>query len=86
MVLDVGFMRHFLVWRGYWIDEGYVMSEWIKCEEQLPQQNEEVLVFGESWGTVVAFLNHHGNWDDGDFYADISGITHWMPLPEPPTD
>ena len=49
-----------LVWRGYWIDEGYVMSEWIKCEEQLPQQNEEVLIFGESWGMVVAFINHHG--------------------------
>ncbi|MGP3209196.1 hypothetical protein ACTVPS_01765 [Serratia marcescens] len=26
MVLDVGFMRPLLVWRGYWIDEGYVMS------------------------------------------------------------
>ncbi|MFK3699392.1 DUF551 domain-containing protein [Serratia ureilytica] len=84
--MDVGFMRPLLVWRGYWIDGDDVTSEWIKCEEQLPQQNEEVLVFGESWGTVVAFINHHGNWDDGDFYADISGITHWMPLPEPPAD
>lgn len=26
MVLDVGFMCPLLVWRGYWIDEGYVMS------------------------------------------------------------
>ncbi|QQU64007.1 hypothetical protein [Serratia ureilytica] len=26
MVLVVGFMRPLLVWRGYWIDEGYVMS------------------------------------------------------------
>lgn len=26
LVLDVGFMRPLLVWRGYWIDEGYVMS------------------------------------------------------------
>ncbi len=25
LVLDVGFMRPLLVWRGYWIDEGYVM-------------------------------------------------------------
>ncbi|HFF8937689.1 hypothetical protein [Serratia marcescens] len=24
--MDVGFMRHLLVRRGYWIDEGYVMS------------------------------------------------------------
>lgn len=26
MVLDVGFMRHILVWRSYWIDGGYVIS------------------------------------------------------------
>lgn len=26
MVLDVGFMRPLLVWRGYWVDEGYVMG------------------------------------------------------------
>lgn len=26
MVLYVCFMRPLLVWRGYWIDEGYVMS------------------------------------------------------------
>lgn len=26
MVLDVGVMRPLLVWRGYWIDEGYVMD------------------------------------------------------------
>jgi len=26
LVLDVGFMRPLLVWRCYWIDEGYVMS------------------------------------------------------------
>ncbi|EME1467111.1 hypothetical protein LL394_005251 [Serratia marcescens] len=25
LVLAVGFMRPLLVWRGYWIDEGYVM-------------------------------------------------------------
>ncbi|MBH3027200.1 hypothetical protein I5Q96_11220 [Serratia marcescens] len=24
--MDVGFMRPLLVWRGYWIDEGYVME------------------------------------------------------------
>ena len=26
LVLNVGFMRPLLVWRGYWIDEGYVMN------------------------------------------------------------
>lgn len=29
-------MRPLLVWRGYWIDEGYVMSEWIKCSDRMP--------------------------------------------------
>ncbi|HBB9120185.1 hypothetical protein HW877_14695 [Serratia marcescens] len=33
--MDVGFMRPLLVWRGYWIDEGYVMKK--KKEKQKPE-------------------------------------------------
>ncbi|WP_198509701.1 DUF551 domain-containing protein [Serratia marcescens] len=39
--MDVGFMRPLLVWRGYWIDEGYVMSEWIKCSDRLPESKDD---------------------------------------------
>lgn len=32
LVLAVGFMRPLLVWRGYWIDEGYVMDDFFEVD------------------------------------------------------
>lgn len=46
--------------------------DWIKCSDRMPEQ-------------YIAALNRAMTWDDGDFFDDIQNITHWQPLPEPPT-
>lgn len=34
---------------------------------------------------TVAFWNRDlQTWDDGDFFDNINGLTHWQPLPDPP--
>lgn len=68
------------------------MSEWISCEDRLPEPEKDVLCFctyGSSIGMTVA----------GRFYVDDLEmrwmsfeteddtkyhVTHWMHLPEPP--
>lgn len=60
--------------------------EWIKCCERKPAQFIEVLVCTEDGSRYIAALNAQMNWDDGDFFDDIQHITHWQPLPEPPTE
>lgn len=85
MVLDVGFMRPLLVWRGYWIDEGYVMSEWIKCSDQMPDLCSDVIVSdGCDIGVMWFGSNGWDSWHPGNSVPNH--VTHWMPLPEPPTD
>lgn len=88
MVLDVGFMRPLLVWRGYWIDEGYVMSEWIKCSDRMPEENGEREVLACFKGGDISTLYYFdGRWDDAYGIVPIrQDATHWMPLPEPPID
>lgn len=49
MVLDVGFMRPILVWRGYWIDEDYVMRK----ETGGQAFPEPVMDFGQSRGMTL---------------------------------
>ena len=59
------------------------MSEWIPVSERLPQDDQRVLVWSQSNGLHIAYLDWQRQWRDAD---DNYGkkITHWMPLPDPP--
>jgi hypothetical protein len=40
------------------------------------------------WWPVTADNNYDGGWQfanyDSGYYGEVSGATHWMPLPSPP--
>ena len=65
---------------------------WIPVTERIPDGREEVLgwqtwVPNEGWGEGV-FVCHRGT-KLGEWYSEegqLPNITHWMPLPAPPTD
>lgn len=70
------------------------MSEWIKCSERLPKEYVEVLIriscndyFNIENGMYKGCGLWLGAWsatygEKGSGYQ----VSHWMPLPEPPTD
>lgn len=65
------------------------MSEWISVEERLPEYDEKVLIWtGRT--TVRGYRSHTDK--QGEHYKlnwpsnDAANVTHWMPLPEPPTE
>lgn len=67
-------------------------SGWVSVEDALPENEERVLVAsrhensaGESRYYIVTnyFLVPEMRWAND---ALIDGITHWMPLPEPPKE
>lgn len=63
------------------------MSEWIKVSERVPENKGEVLINSSTYGMRIGFFDAQRQcWDDGDYYDDITNVTHWMPLPEPPKD
>ncbi len=67
------------------------MSEWISVDDRLPEDFDPVLMFAtksRSWygvgfwcGGRVSFNGVSAHPSAVDF-----GVTHWMPLPEPPND
>ena len=59
------------------------MKDWIDCRDKLPEVSGEYIVNIDSVVMELTYLKHRGLWagDDGDVYM---GVTHWMPLPEPP--
>ena len=67
--------------------QGVIMSEWISVEDRLPEGECLVYLAETRLGRV-----HSANYDAGvptigfGFAFDAPAVTHWMPLPEPPTD
>ena len=54
------------------------MSEWISVKDRLPEHGQLVLVCGDYWN-----IEKYPHWS-GTF--DCPGVTHWMPLPDPPKE
>ena len=53
---------------------------WHRVEEGLPKQGEWVLVVSRFARMRIDFMDSKGRW------YRTCGVTHWMPLPEPPKE
>ena len=69
----------------YLIANGVTVGDkWVSTAERLPEIDQPVLVW-TPYGRYHEAATYTGtewvvNWD----YSEIYGVTHWMPLPEPP--
>ena len=74
------------------------MSEWISVDDRLPNFGDRVLLGAEGWaqeggidamfsGPIdevifwVTSVDAAGDWNE----LPLHEVTHWMPLPEPPS-
>ena len=61
------------------------MSEWISVKERLPEDFEWVLAVDKDRCVGEAmFSSRDGSWDGPYGEYHLYGVTHWMPMPEPP--
>lgn len=61
------------------------MSDWISVNDRLPENHRSVLV-SDNFGNVFDGIYYNGkNFIIRSSFGDsVNGVTHWMPLPEPP--
>ena len=66
-------------------------NEWVSVEDRLPPDMGEVLVaafWHERWLTMIGWHSdsRNGSWRVYTSHGEVvpGGVTHWMPLPEPP--
>lgn len=76
--------------------------KWISVKESLPKHHSMVLVFipddiliginhvvqfySDDYGDSHKWQTINGSHIDYTLYANVVGVTHWMPLPTPPID
>lgn len=63
-----------------WMCEVKSLQKWIPVTERLPEKHEWVLVKSKFVKMRTDFINNDGHW------YTTPGVTHWMPLPEPPEE
>jgi hypothetical protein len=65
------------------------MSKWISVEDKLPELKQWVLVYGGGHYCVCMYDGMNCHWNHHLFLPylmnkNITGITHWMALPDAP--
>ena len=59
---------------------------WIPVGERLPEQHHHVIGWQPDFARAAeVWIGSSGQWLGGDF-EPAGDITHWMPLPKPPTE
>lgn len=56
------------------------VSEWISVKDKLPEDDGHYMC---ALTFEIIVIN---TWYEGKWVADSEYVTHWMPLPEPPTE
>ncbi len=59
-------------------------GKWISVKDKLPDERQQVLCFasGERIFTAICVNRGFLTWDE---YEECELVTHWQPLPQPPT-
>lgn len=68
--------------------------EWIRIEDRLPVPNVPVICYDSQFVTIASMpdekeFNEHWNLfskEEIDERGCTSAVTHWMPMPDPPTE
>lgn len=67
--------------------------EWIKCSERMPEETQMLLAYSQGeivaayWNWIVSPIDYKKY--RGFTYLSgyvLDEVTHWMPLPPPPTE
>lgn len=61
------------------------IPKWIPVSERLPEGAETVVGISEEAGTQTMWLDLNHQWHLESDHSEVDCVTHWMPLPDPPT-
>ena len=87
LLRDAHNFRKYIDRADYLIANGVTVQEWISVKDRLPEEGDRYLCRVKSFAFPGSFYQSLLRYDkygfqDGGVYEE--GVTHWMPLPQPP--
>ena len=62
-------------------------TEWISVKDRLPGRYKSCIVCSEHGNIRICYCDFNGKWFESRYNGNlVKYITHWMPLPAPPTE
>lgn len=64
-------------------------NEWVSVNERLPDIGQRVLTQKGGYVTICSLYRRGQGklrWDNGTRLSDLEQYTHWMPIPQPPSE
>ena len=69
----------------YLIANGVTVQEWISVNDRLPEKYAMVLIYDGDSVEPSLFFGDLGFYEADKYEANpFCGVTHWMPIPQPP--
>lgn len=63
------------------------MNEWINVKDRLPERYKSCIVCSEHGNIRIGYYDRSDQWVESRYNGNlVKYITHWMPLPAPPTE
>ena len=82
---EIGCVRDSEHWARLYDD--LTTPHWISVEDELPNNYERVIAaFGRHFARICFHCGDTWYLDNPPVAEPMSGITHWMPLPQPPKE
>ena len=68
------------------ISNGVTFQKWIPVSERLPEEMKNVLAYTDvgSFSETAHWTGYR--WEKTWYFEVLYGVTHWMPLPQPPKE
>ena len=65
------------------------VNQWISCKDKMPEHGVTVLIYAGNHMIMLAWYDKDMEYFyicDSDYKYNPLDVTHWQPLPEPPTN
>jgi len=82
---EIDRLNGFIDWQQMTIDRLTAANKWVSVKVALPDNDQKILFYSQDGDTIKGMYRDELWFFDTGWEYENSPVTHWQPLPTPPT-